>query len=254
MRLSVVIPALNEAENVGRCIASALRLKEGWGGPVEVIVVDGGSDDATVSVAEAAGAQILSSAPGRGSQLRIGVEATDGEVVLMLHADTTLDTAAGSQLSDALADPQTGCGAFRQRIDGTGTRYRLLEWGNALRARRFGMPYGDQAIFVRRALLETVGGVPDVPLMEDVALMQRLRRKAWPVLLPGPLHVSARRWRKHGVVGQTVRNWFIVAAYTCGVSPTRLTRWYRPNQATQTTTLLDQLPDSRAAELFERGR
>lgn len=251
MQLSVVIPALNEAKKVSRCVESAFSLQQGWSGPIEVMVVDGGSIDATVAIAEAAGAGVRSSPPGRGGQLGRGIAATTGEVVLMLHADTFLHASAGSQLFEAFADPRVGCGAFRQQINGSELRYRLLEWGNALRARRIGMPYGDQAIFARRQLIEDVGGVLDVPLMEDVALMRRLRRKAWPVLLPGPLHVSARRWRRHGVVGQTLRNWMLVAAYSCGVSTTRLARWYTRTKADQ---LLEQRSDSRTVELFENLR
>ncbi|MEO0515351.1 MAG: TIGR04283 family arsenosugar biosynthesis glycosyltransferase [Planctomycetota bacterium] len=248
-----MIPALNEAENIGRCVASAAALQPGWGGPVEVLVVDGGSEDATTALAASAGARVLASPAGRGRQLRCGTEAATGDIVLMLHADTSLDAAAGQQLAIALDDPKVGCGAYRQSIEGGETRFRLLEWGNALRARRFGMPYGDQAIFVRRELLTRVGGVPGVPLMEDVALMQRLRREAWPVLLPGPLRVSARRWRKHGVVGQTLTNWCLVLAYTLGISPTRLAKWYRPNRPKRQAALLQQRLDRRAAELVEHG-
>ena len=118
-------------------------------------------------------------------------------------------------------------GAFSQRIDAGGLAFRLLEWGNARRARWLGLPYGDQAIFVRREAFFAAGGFPDVPLMEDVLLMQRLRRRAWPLLLPGPVHVSARRWQRHGVVRQTIRNWALLAAFASGISPERLARYYR---------------------------
>lgn len=144
----------------------------------------------------------------------------------MLHADTVPCPAMGVQLAEALADPAVGCGAFRQRIDASGLLYRWLEAGNAFRARRLRTPYGDQAIFVRSELLERVGGVPDLPLMEDVELMRRLREHTRPVLLDGPLTVSARRWRRRGVVRQTATNWALVLAYRCGVSPERLASWY----------------------------
>ena len=222
MRLSVVIPTLNEEANVAACVAAALALAE----HVEVVVADGGSEDETVAVSRRAGATVMTSLPGRGTQLRTGFEATTGDVVLMLHADTRLTAEAGSQLAEAIANPRVGCGAFRQRIDADGIAYRGLEVGNALRARCLGLPYGDQAIFVRRSLLEGVGGVPDLPLMEDVALMQRLRWRAWPVLLPGPLTVSARRWRRRGVLRQTMTNWTLVAAFTVGVPAARLAKRY----------------------------
>lgn len=191
---------------------------------------DGQSADATREVATAAGATVVVGPAGRGGQLRAGVEASGGQAVLMLHADTRLASHAGGQLAEALADPAIACGAFRQRIDADGARFRWLEAGNAFRARRLGLPYGDQAIFVRRAVLDTIGGVPDLPLMEDVELMLRLRRITRPVLLDGPLHVSARRWLKSGVLRQTAQNWALLAAYLAGVPATRLLPSYRPNE------------------------
>jgi hypothetical protein len=105
--------------------------------------------------------------------------------------------------------------------------YRCLDRGNAARVRWRGSAYGDQAIWMRRQLFFDLGGFPDVPLLEDLLLMRRFRRRAWPVLLPGPLHVSARRWQRHGVMRQTLRNWSILAAHACGASPQRLAHWYR---------------------------
>ncbi|QDT69112.1 Glycosyl transferase family 2 [Planctomycetes bacterium MalM25] len=226
MKLSIVIPTLDEQGNLPRALGAVRGLTAAWGGTVETIVVDGGSQDGTVALAEEAGVRVLTSEPGRGRQLRAGCQAATGGAVLLLHADTVPCPAMGEQLAGALADPSIGCGAFRQRIDAPGVLYRWLEKGNAYRASRLRTPYGDQAIFVRSELLERVGGVPDLPLMEDVELMRRLRKHARPVLLDGPLTVSARRWRRRGVVRQTATNWALVLAYRCGVSPERLARWY----------------------------
>ena len=107
--------------------------------------------------------------------------------------------------------------------------YRLLERGNAARVRLLGLPYGDQAIFVRRSTFEKLGGFPEVTLLEDLILMQRLRQRAWPVLLPGPVSVNPRRWQARGIMGQTLRNWGIVAAYSLGVPPERLASLYPPH-------------------------
>lgn len=227
MLLSVVIPTLNEQGLVVRCIESAKALEAGWDGPVEVLVADGGSEDRTVELATLADAAVLTTDPGRGGQLRAGIQASAGELVVMLHADTHLDPAAGGQLNHAMRDAEVACGAFRQKIDAPGRLYRWLEAGNAHRARNWGLPYGDQAIFARREWLDEVGGVRDLPIMEDVDLMDRLRKRTRPVLLDGPLHVSARRWQKRGVVRRTAGNWALLAAYRAGVAPERLARWYR---------------------------
>ena len=228
-RLAVVIPVLNEAELVAASVASALGLSAQGLEVAEVVVSDGGSDDATRMEATKAGARVIDSPRGRGAQLRAAIEQTQADVILMLHADSRLDPAAAEQLATALSDKKTVCGAFRQQIDEQGAGYRLLEWGNALRVRLLGLPYGDQAIFVRRDALDSLGGVPDLPLLEDVALMQRLRWRGWPVLLPGPVVVSARRWRRHGLLRQPLRNWALLMAFTFGVPVKRLVKLYRPN-------------------------
>ena len=129
------------------------------------------------------------------------------------------------QIECSLSDPQVGCGAFKQSIEANGWIYRLLEDGNAWRAEYRGLPYGDQGIFVRRGLFDVVGGFPEVSLMEDVFLMRRLRRRSWPVLLPG-LFGDARRWQRRGVVRQTLLNWSLLAAARLGVHPDRLARFY----------------------------
>lgn len=221
MRISIVIPALNEAAR----IAAAVR--RAWAaGPQEVIVVDGGSSDGTREKARAAGCIALAGARGRGSQQNLGARHAEGEVLVFLHADTWLAPDGLRQIERTLADQAIPGGAFRQRIEAHGPLYRLLERGNAWRVRRLGLAYGDQGIFVRRRVFDELGGFPESLLLEDLVLMKRLRRKGRPVLLPGPLHVSARRWQRHGVVGQTVRNWLLLAAAGLGVPPDRLARFY----------------------------
>ena len=119
-------------------------------------------------------------------------------------------------------------GCFQQRIEAPGWRYRIIERGNAARVRWLGMAYGDQAIFVRKTVFESVGRFPDLRLMEDVFLMKRLTKLGKFVLLPDRLTVSARRWQKHGIIRQTLRNWTLLTFAFCGVSPDRLARYY-PN-------------------------
>jgi rSAM/selenodomain-associated transferase 2 len=222
VRLSIIIPAINEAASISRAVDSAWRAGAG-----QVIVADGGSSDATTHLAAEHGASIIVAPRGRAAQQNAAAQQASGDVLLFLHADNWLEGDIAAQIRVSLAMPQRVHGALRQRIEADGLAYRWLERGNVDRIRWLGLPYGDQAIFVRRDTFVAAGGFPDVPLMEDVLLMQRLRRQAWPLLLPGPVHVSARRWQRHGLLRQTIRNWTLLAALSVGVSPERLARHYR---------------------------
>lgn len=222
MRVSVVIPTFNEAAIIALAVAHAQAL-----GPYEVIVADGGSQDATAELAQAAGAKVIAAPRGRASQQNAGAQKAEGDVLLFLHADTRLASDGLAQIAAALENPRIDCGAFRQRVEADGYLYRLLERGNAWRAAHRGLPYGDQGIFVRRELFEAAGGFPELTLMEDVFLMRRLRRRTRPVVLPGPLYVSARRWQRRGIVCQTLLNWSLLAAARLGVHPDRLARFYK---------------------------
>lgn len=217
---------LNEEENLGKAAASAWKA-----GADEVIVVDGGSDDRTIEIARQHDSKVLSCDAGRAAQQNSGASQADGEVLLFLHADNWLADSCLEQVRDALKNDQRLAGAFHQKIAASGIGFRLLERGNAARVRLLGLPYGDQAIFIRRATFEELGGFPEVRLMEDLLLMKKLRRSVRPVLLPGPLHVSARRWQQNGVVRQTMRNWSLLTAYKLGCSPDRLARFYARHDA-----------------------
>ncbi|HZN36228.1 MAG TPA: TIGR04283 family arsenosugar biosynthesis glycosyltransferase [Pirellulaceae bacterium] len=225
LRLSVVIPALNEAPLVGRAVSSAWEA-----GADEVLVADGGSSDGTPRAA-ACSAQVIAAPRGRAAQQNAAARLASGDVLLFLHADNWLAPDAGRQIRAALAAGPATHGALWQRIEAAGWCYRWLERGNAARVRWCGVPYGDQAIFIRRAVFEAAGGWPEAPLLEDVILMRRLRRASWPLLLPGPVFVSPRRWQRHGVIRQTLRNWRLLAAFALGASPERLAAQYRRHDA-----------------------
>ena len=219
--LSVVLPALNEAAAIGRAVRSA------WAaGADEVVVVDGGSADGTPAAARDSGAQVLAAPRGRAIQQNAGAAATTAEILLFLHADCALDPAAGLQLAAACSSPRVQAGAFRQRIEASGAAYRWLEQGNAWRVRWGRRPYGDQALFVRRTLFESVGGFPDVPFLEDLLLGRAIARRCRPVLLAGPLYVSPRHWQRRGVLRQTLRNWLILGRHAAGAAPSELKERY----------------------------
>ena len=221
VRLSVVIPALDEADRVAGAVASARA--EG----VEVLVVDGGSRDATPERARAAGARVLSSPPGRARQLRIGAQEARGDVLLFLHADTRLPRGWDAAVRGALRDPAAVGGAFRLRFDERSLALRLVEWGAWLRVAVFRLPYGDQAVFVRRGALEASGGVPQVAFLEDLDLVRQLRRHGRLARVSLPATTSARRYRDAGVARTALRHLAIACAWALGVSRERVAAWYR---------------------------
>jgi rSAM/selenodomain-associated transferase 2 len=221
MRISIIIPTLNEADRIADVVGRAQAL----GDDCEVIVVDGGSDDDTLSRAHEA--DICLQVPqGRASQQNAAAKTATGEVLLFLHADCWLEEDALQAVRSTLADESVVGGCFRQAIDAVGMRFRLLEWGNALRVKTCKWAYGDQGIFVRRDVFESLGGFPDVRLMEDLLLMKRLKKVGRIALLEQRIHVSPRRWQQRGVIRQTLRNWSLIALAQCGVSPNRLAGFY----------------------------
>jgi len=221
MRISVVIPAVNEAEWIERAVNCAWEAKFD-----EIIVADGGSEDETPQRATRCGANVVHGSRGRAVQQNLGAKHATGDVLLFLHADNCLDPTTSQQIRDCLSDPKVLGGAFEQHIEASGLLYRLLERGNAARVRGSGMAYGDQAIFMRRKTFEQLGGFPEVGLMEDLLLMRAFRKLGRAVLLPGPVHVHPRRWQRQGVVRQTLCNWSLVLAEKMGVAPDRLAKFY----------------------------
>jgi rSAM/selenodomain-associated transferase 2 len=221
MALSVIIPALDEADALPRTVAVA-RVP----GVVEVIVVDGGSRDGTVAIARALADRVLVSPCGRATQMNAGAAAARGDVLLFLHADTRLPADHPALVMHALADPTVVGGHFDLRLDAPGAVYRIIERAISLRARLTGVATGDQAIFVRRAVFERLGGYPPLPLMEDIALSRTLKRAGRTVALREPVVTSARRWQRGGVARTVVLMWALRLAYYAGISPTRLARVY----------------------------
>lgn len=221
MALSVVIPALDEGGHIEAALASASAPG------VEVLVVDGGSRDDTVARARRAGARVLSTTPGRARQLDVGARAATGEVLLFLHADTVLPQGFEAAVFRSLEDPAVSGGAFRFRFDRRSLPLRIVEWGARLRVALFRLPYGDQALFLRRSVLESLGGVPQVPIMEDLDLVRAMRRAGRLALLPLPAVTSCRRYEAGGVLRTMLRHWAAAAAWAIGADRARVAAWYR---------------------------
>lgn len=224
MKLSIIIPALNEAANIGQTIQRALELA-----PHEVLVVDGGSTDETRDIVADFDCRLIESPRGRSTQQNLGAIESTGDTLLFLHADCWLPPNAARQMERALQSSCVPGGVFCQRIDASGSTFRFMEAGNALRVCCTRLAFGDQGIFLRRDIFESLGGFPQIKLMEDVLLMRKLRDVGRLALLPGPLHVDARRWQKHGPFRQTLRNWLLLAAEQLGASPDQLARFYLPH-------------------------
>ena len=228
VKIAVVIPALDEADRIQPTIQSALAPG------VDVLVVDGGSRDRTLEAAREAGARVMGSRPGRAQQLQAGVEATHAEAVVLLHADTLLPEGWEEAVRGALADPLVVGGAFSfefaagPRRLGLATRalLRFVAWGVRVRLLVLGLPYGDQALFARRQILDAVGGVPQVAMMEDLDLVVALRTRGELRLLPEAVATSPRRYLEGGVLRTMLRNWVALAAWRLGVRRDSVARWY----------------------------
>lgn len=222
--LSVIIPTWNAAARLGPCLAGlGTALFDGL--IAEVILADGGSDDAIAAVAEGVGARLVTAPRGRGSQLAAGAAAARGAWLMFLHADTSLAPGWGAAVARHIARAPDRAGYFRLAFDAQGFAPAWVAgWAN-LRSRVFALPYGDQGLVVSAALYAAVGGHPPWPLMEDVALARRLgRRRLAPI--DAVATTSADRYRRHGWWAQGARNLGTLARYGLGVSPDRLALRY----------------------------
>jgi rSAM/selenodomain-associated transferase 2 len=221
--LSIVIPALDEAANLALVLPTLVAREPA----AEVLVVDGGSaDDSRAAVARVPSVRWLSSPRGRARQMNAGARAARGDILLFLHADTVLPEGAGAAILAALADAGTVGGRFDVRLDSRRPLLALVGWLMNRRSRLTGICTGDQGIFVRRTVFEALGGYPDIPLMEDVELSRRLKRRGRLVALPLRVVTSARKWEREGVVRTIVLMWGLRLLYALGVSPARLHRCY----------------------------
>jgi uncharacterized protein len=218
--LSIIIPAINEEENIERTIAHAR------GENSEIIVVDGGSRDRTTTIAVEAGARVISSAGGRALQQNEGAEASHGKVLLFLHADTLLPEGYLALVFEALMEHGVAAGAFRFGTDINTHLMKMIALLVNARSKYLSLPYGDQAIFLRQPMFKSVGGFPDVPIAEDLYLIRRLWRSGNIRIVSASVITSGRRWKRLGIIKTTAINAIILASCLAGVKPKRLAGLY----------------------------
>lgn len=227
-RISVVIPTLNEAGSVATAIASATTSDQ-----TEVIVVDGGSTDATRDIVQSLGVKVYRSAKGRAMQMNAGAAVATGDILLFLHADTRLPFGFERLVTQALYPDKLDdsaapiAGAFALKIDASSPQLRWIERGVNWRSQILQLPYGDQALFLRRSTFAAIGGFPALPIMEDFEFVRRLQRQGKIVLIPDPVITSGRRWQQRGIATTTLINQLIVVGYLLGIPPQQLEQLYR---------------------------
>ena len=220
-KISIIIPILNEAKILEKTL-SQLQLTQGCH---ELIIVDGGSTDGSIGIAEKYG-KVLTSERGRARQLNVGAAAATGDILLFLHADIWLESGALAAVETALSSGYIG-GGFQQKIDGKSILYRMIEIAGNIRGRYLKVFYGDSGIFLARANFDKIGGFPEIPILEEMEFSKRLRRLGKTTLVSPCIHISARRWEAGGIVRTTLNNWLITLLYFLGVPSGKLARLYR---------------------------
>jgi rSAM/selenodomain-associated transferase 2 len=225
MMISVIIPVLHEGERIHEILSSLKSAASDV--PYEVIVVDGNSSGSTIAHIVNSGAITLITPRGRALQMNAGAAQARGSILLFLHADTLLPHNALPKIMEALSDSRFVGGSFDLGIQNRRWIFRVIGLAASWKHRLTRVPYGDQAIFMRRSYFEDMGGYPEIPLMEDVELMKRVKqRKGRIIILPAAVATSSRKWETEGVSYTIVRNWIIQALYLFGMPAERLVRYY----------------------------
>jgi len=213
---------LDEEDAISRTLIALRR-----GAPdAQIIVVDGGSTDASVAIAEPLCDQILAVSRGRALQMNTGAKLAHADAMAFVHADTIVPASFGADIAGALSDPAVVGGRFDVELDSSALPYRIIGAMISIRSRLSRTGTGDQAIFVRRDVFERLGGFPEIDLCEDLEFARRLKRAGRVACLRSRVITSARRWNRDGLVRTVIRMWMIRAMYLMGVSPARLKRMY----------------------------
>ena len=222
--VSVIVPTLNEEQSIGRTLKALTHAS----GNIEVIVVDGGSNDGTIEIAQNSGARVITSARGRGIQLHNGARAARGKTLLFLHADTTIPLGAIDRITELLARDSLAVGGNCDiRFDGNSRAARWMTWLYP-KLEKIGLCYGDSGIFVRASVYKEIGGFKPFPIFEDVDLVSRLKRRGRMVHSPVAVVTSSRRFEKRNFVLTFVRWAVMQGLYWIGISPRLLNQLYAP--------------------------
>ena len=222
-KISIIIPTLNEASVIKPTLSSLQPLRKRGH---ELIVVDGGSTDRTADIAVTSADQIFTTAKGRAHQMNYGAAQAEGEILLFLHADTTLPENADELILEALTNPKTSWGRFDIQFTGSHWLFRLIAYCMNHRSRITAICTGDQAIFVTQTLFNSVSGFPAIELMEDIALCQKLRQRHAPARITDTVITASRRWEEYGIIRTIARMWLLRMAYFIGINPAHLAKYY----------------------------
>jgi rSAM/selenodomain-associated transferase 2 len=224
MRISLIIPTLNEAENIDSMLEGLLPLQQLGH---EVIVVDGGSEDKTVELARHRADKVIQTAAGRAQQMNVGASQARGEVLWFIHADTQIPAHAAERILEVLQDRNNYWGRFDVQLSGKQFVLRIVEMLMNLRSCITGIATGDQGIFVRRNCFEAIGGFQPIPLMEDIEISRRLKTWSWPCCIRDKIVTSSRRWEKNGIFSTILLMWRLRLAYALGFNPEKLVNSYK---------------------------
>lgn len=220
--ISIIIPVLNEAKVIKQTLEQLTQYSE-----IEIIVVDGGSQDETVAISQQTAKVITVIGKGRAGQMNAGGNLAQSDILLFLHGDTQLPPNFIDLVTQTLDQHQTIAGAFELAIDGSSRSLRWIEMLVRMRSRILSLPYGDQGIFISKQAFIEAGGFNDLPIMEDFEFIRRIKRRGRIAIAPASVTTSDRRWQKLGVWQTTLINQLMLVGYFLGISPTKLSQFYR---------------------------